>query len=123
MIEQPGEYSKMDSALDLVEFVLELRPLYLKLPFFKNIKQMTYEKAIAFLTENEPPVPFEKAALILERQNEEQNMFFVQIFLDEEDRPVSDPATGKPYGRRCLIRGMDDELVKIFGNKQVVIVK
>src|SRR5215216_95820 len=110
MMEQSSGFSKMDSAFDLVEIVLELRPLYLKLPYFKNIRQMTYEKAIAYLTENEPPVPFEKAALILERQNEEQNMFFVQIFLDEENRLVSDPSTGKPYGRRCLIRGIDDEL-------------
>ena len=123
MTEQTGEYTKLDLVLDLVDLVLELRPMYLKLPVFKNIRQMTYEKAIIFLTENAPPVPFEKAALILERQNEERSTFFVQIFLDENNRPVCDPSTGKPYGRRCLIRGMDDELAKIFGDKQVVIVK
>lgn len=61
--------------------------------------------------------------MIIERNDEDNNAFFVQVFLDKDNRPVSNPGTGVPYGRRCLIRGIDDELASIFGDKQVVIVK
>ena len=123
MVDEFNEYSEIDLAIDLVDFVLRLRPFYLKLPLFKDIRQMTYKNAIAYFIENEPPIPFEKGAMIIETESGEHNAFFLQIFLDKENKPVCDPVTGRPYGRRCLIRGMDDELASVFGDKKVVIVK
>ena len=119
------EHSDADLMNDLVNFTFQLRPLYLKLPFFKNIRQMTYKKAIEYFVENKPPIPFETGVMIIEREDKDDvdSAFFVQVFLDKNNQPVSDPVTGKPYGRRCLIRGMDDELTAVFGDKQVVIVK
>lgn len=123
MSEESNEYTEVDLAIDLASLVLQLRPMYLKLPIFRNIRQMTYKKAITYFIENKPPISFKSGAMIIEKEDEDFNAFFVQVFLDEENHLVCDPITGKPYGRRCLIRGMSNELTRVFGDKQVVIVQ
>lgn len=114
--------SNSGSILDLVDFVLDFRPLYLQMPYLRNIRRMTYENAITYFTDHEPPLPFAKAAMVLE-QAEDGAAFFTQVFLDEANNLVCDQVRGVPYGRRCLIRSMDDELSRLFGTKQVVLVK
>ena len=119
------EYNRQDEdpISNLIDLVIFFRPLYIKLPLFNKIRQMTYKNAVEYFIENKPPIPFEFGAMILEHNDGSGNAFFVQVFLDKNNSPVVNPVTQAPYGRRCLIRGMDDELIAAFGDKQVVIVK
>jgi hypothetical protein len=108
---------------ELVEMVIRFRPIYIGLPIFKGLRQMTYKKAIEYFVENKPPIPFDAGVMIIERDHMSENAYFTQIFLDKNNDPISDPVSGRPYGRRCLIRSMDDELLSVFGNKPMVLVK
>lgn len=112
-----------DVISNLIDLVIFLRPLYLKLPIFNKIRQMTYKNAIEYFINNKPPIPFESGAMLIEHDDGAGSAFFIQIFLDKDNSPIVNPITQAPYGRRCLIRGMDDELIAAFGNKKVVIVK
>lgn len=122
MVNSSKDYSD-DPLVDLVAVLLSLRPLYLKIPPFRDIRTMTYEDAINYFVQNQPPLPFKKGAMIIERGDEENYSFFTQIFLNDENNVVCDPVYGKPYGRRSLIRGIDDELAALFGANQIVFVE
>jgi hypothetical protein len=46
----------------------------------------------------------------------------VQVFLDRNADLVCDPE-GKPYGRRLVVKALDAELGRTFGDKDLVIVE
>lgn len=107
---------------DLLDIVASLRPLYILLPILRDIRKLTYENAISYFVENQPPVPVAKGVMILEPDEHSPYMYFTQLFLDDDDNVVS-THDGSPYGRRLLLRKLDSELSAVFGSKRIVIVE
>lgn len=61
-----------------------------------------------------------KGAMLLLPYRDDQRL--VQVFLDRDNNMLSDP-DGKPYGRQLIVRSMDDELTRVFGDQELVIVE
>lgn len=84
---------------------------------------MTYKEAIGYFVTDKPADPrVQKGAMIQQPDPQRQGIIFTQVFLDESNHPVV-RFDGVPYGRKLLVRQLDQELRDAFGSKQVVFVE
>ena len=82
---------------------------------------MTYPDAIRYFVDSRPrDSQVVKGAMLL--QPHPQGHMLVQVFLDRENDLACD-ASGKPYGRRLVVRELDAELGDTFGDKDLVILE
>jgi len=85
------------------------------------VDQMSYSEAIGYFIEQRPRDPrVKKGAMLL--QPHPQGNLLTQVFLDQKNDLASDP-TGKPYGRRLVVRTLDQELDATFGDKDLVVIE
>jgi len=85
------------------------------------IDHMSYSEAMRDFLEQRPRGPnIAKGAMLL--QPHPQGNLLTQVFLDEKNDLACDP-TGKPYGRRLVVRNLDQELDTTFGDKDLVVVE
>jgi hypothetical protein len=86
------------------------------------VSSMTYYEAIRYFVEQRQNHPklFTKGAILLEKTTE--GYIFIQVFLDEKNDLVVQQ-DGRPYGRRLIVNQLDDELLKTFDQKPLVIVE
>jgi hypothetical protein len=85
------------------------------------VPSMSYEDAMGFFLDARPSDPrVVRGAMIL--QDHPQGRLLVQVFLDGNNDLVSD-ATGKPFGRRIIVRQLDEELTATFGGTRLVMVE
>jgi hypothetical protein len=85
------------------------------------VPEMTYREAIAYFVDSRPKdARVTKGAMIM--QDHPQGQLLTQVFLDRANDLVSD-ADGKPYGRRLVVKSVDGELRRTFGDKDLVIVE
>ncbi|WP_449417512.1 hypothetical protein [Phormidium nigroviride] len=102
----------------VLEFGEWLRNL-VKLP--EIIPIITYEETIKYFITDRPNDPKIKKGAIL-RQPHAQGYQLAQVFLDKNNQVVLNP-NGAPYGRQLVARELDEELLEVFGTKQLIIVE
>jgi hypothetical protein len=86
------------------------------------VPSITYSEAIRYFVEQRQKHPglFTKGAMLLEQTTE--GYIFIQVFLDQKTDLVVQE-NGRPYGRRLLVNQLDNELLKTFDQKPLVIVE
>ena len=105
-----------DAARELNEFLRTILPIGPEI-----VPQMTYTSAISYFVDERPKgTQVVKGAMLL--QKHPQGMLLTQVFLDANNDLVSD-RQGKPYGRRLVVREIDTELRRTFGDNDLVIVE
>ncbi|MEZ2300381.1 MAG: hypothetical protein ACBR13_01220 [Microcoleus sp.] len=82
---------------------------------------ITYEDTIEYFITNRPHDPRIRKGAIL-RQHHAQGYHLAQVFLDKNNQVVLS-SNRVPYGRQLVARQLDDELLEIFGTKQLIIVE
>lgn len=82
---------------------------------------LTYEDAIQyFITDRPSDSRIEKGAIL--RQPHPQGQFLAQMFLDSSNQ-ILYCSDGKPYGRKLVVKKLDQELEDTFGTKDLIIVE
>jgi len=91
----------------------------LRLP--EVVPVMTYEAAIKYFVTDRPSDPrVEKGAIL--RQPHAQGYHLGQMFLDSNNDLVR-CSDGKPYGRQLVAKKLDEELLDVFGTKNLIVVE
>jgi hypothetical protein len=121
-----GERKKQPSLGDLRELVNFAREanevLRSILPIGPEVvPEMTYVEAISYFVKNRPTDSrVAKGAMLL--QDHPQGRMLVQVFLDKNHDLACD-SSGKPYGRRLVIKRLDAELADAFGGQDLIVVE
>ncbi|HYO71810.1 MAG TPA: hypothetical protein VEU33_37610 [Archangium sp.] len=85
------------------------------------MEHLTYSQALSYFVEHRPQNQrIVKGAMLL--QPHAQGRLLVQVFLDHSNELVCGQ-DGKPFGRRVVVRRLDEELLDTFGGKDLVIVE
>ena len=105
-----------DAARELNEWLRSFLPIGPEV-----LSEMSYESAISYFVDARPnDSRVAKGAMIL--QSHPQGHLLSQVFLDASSDLVEAP-DGKPYGRRLVVKRLDAELERTFGDKDLVIVE
>jgi len=99
-----------------------LKKLYRLLPFSPDTMQtLHYKDVIEYFVKDKPNDPMVvKGAMMIFKEDE--TLFFIQMFLNKENKPVGGNAESL-YGRRLIYETMDAELKDVFGESDLVIVE
>lgn len=85
------------------------------------VEQMTYSMALGFFVSDRPKdTAVVKGAMLI--QDHEGGKLFTQVFLDRNNHLVCDRKR-KPYGRQLVVGALDQELLRTFGDRDLVIVE
>lgn len=85
------------------------------------VQSLTYGEAVRYFAEQRPvDSQVVRGAMLM--QPHPQGFLFTQVFLTAENELAGD-ADGKPYGRRLIVKAVDEELRETFGGNDVVIVE
>ena len=83
------------------------------------IDEMTYEDAIKYFVNQRPSDSRVKKAAML-KESHSKGQLITQIFLDTNNELVC-RSNGEPYGRKLIVKRLDDELTEAFAGKNLII--
>lgn len=91
-----------------------------KLTMFPDIVEtLTYHQVIDYFVKNRPTEIAVKKGVVIKEQHP-QGQMIIQVFLDEKDELVCQ-SNGIPYGRKQIVKNLDEELIEYFGDKSMII--
>lgn len=91
-----------------------------KLTMFPDIVEtLTYHQVIDYFVKNRPTEIAVKKGVVIKEQHP-QGQMIIQVFLDEKDELVCQ-SNGIPYGRKQIVKNVDEELIEYFGDKSMII--
>ena len=89
-------------------------------PRSKPVPVLSFPEVIEYFIEERPKNAKVTRGAIM-REPHRRGFIVTQVFLDEQNR-VYCPG-GTPYGRRLVVRQLDDELAHKFGDTNLILVK
>lgn len=85
----------------------------------EKVPLLSYGAAVKyFVTDRPADERIARGALL--RHQVADGSLVVWLFLDGENKPLAD-AKGKIYGRKLLVKSLDDELTDCFSNNEILV--
>jgi hypothetical protein len=85
------------------------------------VKVMTRKTAITYFKEKAPLVIGLKKGIMYRQIHPDGSYLFVQAFLNEQNQLLEN-SNHEPYGQILYVKAMDNELITLFGDKDLIIV-
>lgn len=85
----------------------------------EKVPLLSYGEAVKyFVTDRPADERIARGALL--RHQVADGSLVVWLYLDGENKPLAD-AKGKIYGRKLLVKSLDDELTECFSNNEILV--